>query len=130
MFDWFAARAPRPEEPATDRPSIPLTSYEREAFAALSRELGRRPRRTDGWLARLRTLPALPYGVVLALSGAVWCVAWLGVSVALSFLGVLLQGAGIALVIESRRVSQQRVGSVAPLAAAPPRPPAQRRRGR
>jgi Flp pilus assembly protein TadB len=131
MFDWFAARPPRPEEPAGDRPTIPLTSDERAAFDSLSGQLERRRRAPSlsalsRWMGELGTLPA---GLALVVAGGVWCIAWLTVSVLLSFAGVVIQAVGLWLVIDYQRLRTQRAGAAVPPEASQQQPHAQRRRG-
>lgn len=130
MFDWFAAQPPRPNEPVRDRPSIPLTDEEREAFNQLCRQVGRRraARATPGWWGSGWARLAL--GVVLVAVGSVWCIAWLRASVVASFTGVVVQALGFALVFSSEPVRLRPDGSGAPLEASLPQPGAPRRQGR
>lgn len=129
MFHWFAARPPSSEQPMGDRPSIPLTGDEREAFERLRREIG--PERVSNasltvpWLVPLRLVPAL----VLMVAGAAWSLAWLSVNVPLSFLGVLVLAAGLAGTIESQGLRLRPAGSVAPIEASLPQHGGPRHRG-
>lgn len=107
MFDWFAAR-PGPGGGPMDRPTVPLTPAEREAFERISSTL-QHQRRTRTRLAPLARLPRLltalgllPLGIVVLVLGAVWTVAWLAASVPAAFLGVLAQAGGIWLVVRSQ----------------------------
>lgn len=130
MFDWFAAQPSRPNEPARDQPSIPLTEEERAAFTQLCGQVGVRraarpaaPSWSSGW-ARLAV------GVALVVIGSVWCIAWLRASVAASFIGVVVQAIGLGMVFGSDRVRPRPDGSVVPLAASLPQPGAPRHPGR
>jgi hypothetical protein len=107
MFDWFAAR-PGPGGGPIDRPTVPLTPAEREAFERISSTL-QHQHRTRTRLAPLARLPRLltalgllPVGLVVVVLGAVWTVAWLASSVPAAFLGVLVQAGGIWLVVSSQ----------------------------
>lgn len=128
MFHWFAARPPRSEQPTQDRPSIPLTPDEEEAFERLSREIGR----TRASLSSLHW--AMPLGLVpaagLMVAGAVWSLAWLSVSVPLSFTGIIALAAGLAATIESQGLRLRPAESVAPIEASLPQPGGPGRRGR
>lgn len=104
MFDWFAAR-PTPEGTAVDRPTVPLTPAERDAFESISEQIGGRPRLTPRSLpvpAWRPSLASLPLGVLLVVAGMAWTVGLLPVSVPASFVGVLAQAAGIGMVIRSQ----------------------------
>ena len=133
MFDWFAARPPRTEVTTRDRPSIPLTNDERLVFESLCRQVEPQRGGAGRVLTRLRSLAGsggLLAGLALAVAGAVWCIAWLTVSVPLSFLGVLAQAAGLRLVIDSPAVRRHRSGSVPAPAASRESTHAHRRRDR
>lgn len=104
MFDRFAAR-PTPEGTAVDRPTVPLTPAERDAFDRISEQIGGRSRLAPRSLplpAWRPSLASLPLGILLLVAGMAWTVALLAVSVPASFVGVLAQAAGIAMVIRSR----------------------------
>lgn len=111
MFDWFAAR-PTPEGTAVDRPTVPLTPAERDAFHSISEQIAGRSRMDPRLLARRapsRTLASLrpswsslPLGIVLLVAGMAWTVGMLAVSVPASFAGVLAQAAGIGVVVRSQ----------------------------
>lgn len=129
MFDWFAARPPSSEQPTRDRPSIPLTSDEREAFERLSRDIGPKgvsiASRRVPWLVPFRLVP----GLVLMVAGAAWSLGWLSANVPLSFLGVLVLAAGLAATIESQDLRLRPAGSVAPIEASLPQHGGPRHRG-
>lgn len=132
MLDWFAARPPRSEVPIRDRPSIPLTVEERAAFDSLSRQAagsGPAGRLTAG-IRSMGGLGGVPAGVALAVVGAAWCITWLAVSVPVSFVGVLVQAAGLGVLIDAVVVRRRRAGSAARPAASPEQTPAHRRRDR
>jgi hypothetical protein len=105
MFDWFAAR-PEPEgAPPVDRPSVPLTAAEREAFESISDHLDD----TAPATARLRRLSfdpswcTLPVGIVVLVAGMAWTILWLGTSVAVSFAGVVIQAVAAGIIVRSQR---------------------------
>lgn len=133
MFDWIAARPPRTEVPTRDRPSIPLTADERLVFESLCRQVEPGRGGASRAFARLRSLAGssgLPAGLAVAFAGGLWCIAWLPVSVPVSFLGVLAQAAGLRLVIDAPAVRRRPSGSVAAPAASREQTHAHRRRDR
>ena len=129
MFDWFAARPGHTGQRLPDQPTIPLTPDERQAFDALCRQLparpGFRPR-----LARVRRSAAATtaVGVLLVVGGGAWIIAWLSVSVAAAFVGVLVQALGFAAVAETQRIRLRPDGSAAPPEASLLQHDARRRR--
>jgi hypothetical protein len=131
MFHWFADRPPHSEQPMRDRPSIALTAEERQAFDSLSRELNGRSRvLSTGDGSRWSSVPlALPFGILIVVASAAWTVAWLSVSVPVSFVGVLAMAAGMASIVEGQRFRLRPGGAAAPPAASPPQPHAPRRPG-
>ena len=105
MSDSFAPR--RGHHPIVqDRPTIRLTTAEREAFGLLSKQLDRRHRITVAVTAIILQLPLLRAGAGAMVVGSVWVLGWLAVSVPISFGGVLLQGAGAVMVIEWARLKK------------------------
>ena len=130
MFDWLAARPGRTGQRLPDQPTIPLTPDEHQAFDALCRQL---PAGTGfgSQLARVRRSAAATtaIGVLLVVGGGAWIIAWLSLSVAAAFVGVLVQALGFAAVAEAQGIRLRPDESAAPPEASPLQHDARRRRG-